>query len=223
MTRIMLIDDQQLFIDGMKALLLKEKDMEVIAKATTGRTGLQQFMEHLPEVVLIDIHMPHTDAIKLILHMKEVKPNVKVLVLTSFTDEDLIISAIYAGADGFLLKNLNGDRLKDSIRKVMNDEVIFSGEVAQILAKRVLERRLDKRELLDEAFQQKGIHLSNRELDVAYLMAKGISNKHIAERLFLSEGTVKNYISNIYQTFQINNRKELIAYFRQLLDKKVLT
>ncbi|GIP62955.1 DNA-binding response regulator [Virgibacillus pantothenticus] len=223
MIRIMIVDDQQLFIDGMEALLMQEQDMQVVSTATNGKASILHFKECRPNLVLIDIHMPHTDAIKLILHMKEAQPDVKILVLTSFTDEDLIVAAIYAGADGFVLKNLHGDHLVACMRSVMRGEVVFAGEVAQILAKRILERKLDKRELLDEAFKHLGIHLSKRELDIAYLLAEGFSNKDIAQRLYLSEGTVKNYISNIYQTFQINNRKQLMAYFKELLEKKPVT
>ncbi|NBJ70839.1 MULTISPECIES: response regulator transcription factor [Clostridia] len=223
MIRVMIVDDQQLFIDGMEALLMQEQDMQVVSTATNGKTSILYFKECRPNLVLIDIHMPHTDAIKLILHMKESQPDVKILVLTSFTDEDLIVAAIYAGADGFVLKNLHGDHLIACMHSVMRGEVVFAGEVARILAKRILERKLDKREVLDEAFKHLGIHLSKRELDIAYLLAEGLSNKDIAQRLYLSEGTVKNYISSIYQTFQMNNRKQLMTYFKELLEKKPVT
>ncbi|RFA33372.1 hypothetical protein CAI16_14940 [Virgibacillus dokdonensis] len=220
MVRVMVVDDEQLFMDGVEALLIQEQDMKVVTTATNGKSAMIQFKAYQPDLVLIDIHLQHTDAVKLILHMKETNTDAKILVLTSFTDEDLIVAAIYAGADGFILKKLNGQHLIACMRSVMQNEVVFSGEVAQILAKRILERKLDKRELLAEGLKRKGIYLSSRELDIAFLLAKGFSNKDIADRLYLSEGTVKNYISSIYQTFQTNNRKQLIAYFQELLTKK---
>ncbi|WP_237342836.1 response regulator transcription factor [Virgibacillus dokdonensis] len=216
---MMVVDDEQLFSDGVQALLIQKEDMQVVTTATNGKSAILQFKAYQPDLVLIDIHMPHTDAIKLIVHIKESDADVKILVLTSFTDEDLIVAAIYAGADGVVLKKLNGEHLIACMRSVMQNEVVFSGEVAQILVKRILERKLDKRELLNEALKNRGIYLSNRELDVAYLLAEGVSNKDIANRLYLSEGTVKNYISSIYQTFQTNNRKQLRAYFQELLQK----
>ncbi len=216
----MLVDDQQLFIDGIKAMLDNEEDMQVVTTATNGRQGILRFMEYRPDMVLMNIHMPHTDAIKAIVQMKENHPTTKVIVLTTYADEDQIVSAVYAGVDGFLLKKLAGSHLITCLRDACQNETVFSGEVSRILAKRILEQQFDKRELLKKILHNRNLHLSNRELDIAYLLAEGISNKHIAQRLFLSEGTVKNYISGIYQIFQIHNRKQLIAYFRQLLDKK---
>ncbi|WP_188944044.1 response regulator transcription factor [Virgibacillus salexigens] len=219
MINVMLVDDQQLFIDGVKALLNNEEDLQVVATATNGKNGILRFIEHLPDLVLVDIHMPHTDVIKLIVEIKENHPNTKIIVLTTFTDEDAIISAIYVGADGFLLKKLKGDQFISCIRDVIENEIVFSGEVSRILSKHIMERQFNKREILENSLQNSSLELSNREIDIAVLMVEGFSNKHIAQRLFLSEGTIKNYISGIYQTFGIHNRKQLISCFRQLLDK----
>ncbi|GAA0439191.1 MAG: response regulator [Bacillota bacterium] len=219
MIKVMIVDDQRLFIDGLRALISNEIDIEVIATAVSVNQAIEKMVENTPDIILMDVQTPYKQTARAIVKMIEKYSGIKVIVLTTIIDEDLIISSINAGCKGYLLKNHDSKHLLRAIRDVYHNEVVFSGKISQILARKIIETKYDNRELLNKAFLNRNIHLSNRELDIACLLTENMSNKRIAQRLFLSEGTVKNYISGIYTTFQIHNRKELVSYFQRLLQK----
>lgn len=202
----------------MHSLLSTEQDIRVIGMVTDGKEVLKQVEEKQPDVVLIDMHIPNIDGIKLTVHMKEKFPTIKVIFLTTFTEEELIIKGIISGADGFLLKTVDTKGLIRGIRNTYDGEVVFSGEVAKILANRIAQFTCDRKKILREKLNNRNIHLTNRELDVASLVMEDMTNKKIAQQLYLSEGTVKNYISELYQKFRLRNRKELAKYLNSLCE-----
>lgn len=216
MIKVLLVNGQKLFNEAVKSLLFPEPDMFVVGSATTGEDALGQIQIKLPDVVLLDVHMPDVDGIKMTMHIKDNYPHIKVIFLTTFSNKKLVIAGIAAGADGFLLKNIDSDSLLQSIRNAYRDQVVFSGEVAKILAKAVIEVRYDPHEILKAKLEKRDIYLSHRELEVASLIIDKCTNKEISQKLYLSEGTIKNYISEIYSKLNVRTRKEAMNYLRKL-------
>ncbi|TFJ93058.1 response regulator [Lentibacillus salicampi] len=217
MIKVMLVDDQQLFREGVESLINHTNDIEVISMADSGEQAITLLETEKPDVVLMDIHMPQMDGIKTTAYIKEAHPTMKVVMLTSTNDEELVIRAIKVGADGFLLKDLYPEKLTESIRDVMKGQNVLSGEVAGLLVNRIRELTLDKKQILGRRLDNQGIRLTNRELDIAYFILNGHSNQAIAKYLYLGQGTVKNYISEIYSKLDIHNRKQAVTYFNDLL------
>ncbi|WP_042221701.1 response regulator transcription factor [Oceanobacillus manasiensis] len=220
MINVMLVEDQRLFSEGVEALISNTDDIQVVGIATNGEEAIATFKKYLPDVVLMDIHMPELDGIKAMIKIKEKNPEVKVILLTTYADEELILAGINAGADGFLLKSLRSTSLIRSIRDVYENEIVLSGSAARILAEKIREQSYTKKQILDCKLQNRNITLSKRELDITYLLMDYHTNKQIAEKLFLSEGTIKNYISELYHKFEIPNRKKLINYLQNVINRK---
>ncbi|MBY7144611.1 response regulator transcription factor [Virgibacillus sp. NKC19-3] len=217
MISVLLVEDQRLFAEGVRALIERVDDMEVVGTATDGKEAVQFMSQSEADVILMDIYMPRVNGILATTHLKDNYPGVKIVLLTSFADEDLVVAGMVWGADGFLSKKLDATRLIQSIRNAYDDQVVISGEAARILAKKIQGFKYGRKQLLERELDKQHIHLGERELDIAYLIMKEMTNKHIAQQLFLSEGTIKNYISDIYHKVNIHNRKDVIAYLRGLL------
>ncbi|PAV31099.1 DNA-binding response regulator [Virgibacillus profundi] len=220
MISVLLVEDQQLFREGVHALIATVDDMDVVGMASNGEEATQLMKKSQADIVIMDIHMPNVDGIKATIHLKDNYPSVKVILLTTFAEEDLIITGLAAGADGFLLKSLDRARLIRSIRDVYDDQVVLSGEAAKILATMIVDIKYNKKDLLEKKLVNRNINLSNRELDIAYLMMNGSTNKLIAQKLFLSEGTIKNYISELYNKLNLRSRKDVIDFLLELISKK---
>lgn len=216
MIKVLLVNGQRLFNEAVKSLLFPEPDMFVVGTATTGEDALDQIQIQLPDVVLLDVHMPDVDGIKMTVHIKDNFPNIKVIFLTTFSNKQLVIAGIIAGADGFLLKNIDTDSLLQSIRNAHRDQVVFSGEAAKILAKAVIEVKYDPHEILKAKLEKRDIHFSHRELEIALLIIDKRTNKEISQKLYLSEGTIKNYISEMYSKLSVRTRKDARNYLEKL-------
>lgn len=217
MIKIMLVEDQRLFREGVEALISNTDDIEVIGMAESGESAIELLQHEQPDVILMDIHMAEMDGIKTTVYIKENHPSVKVVMLTTIAEEELVIRGINVGADGFLLKDLYPDNLIQSIRDAARGQSVLSGKVATILVNKIRELTLDKKQILGKRLENRGINLTARELDIAYLFMGGHSNKIIAQKLFLGEGTIKNYISEVYSKLNIRNRHEAINYLKNLL------
>ncbi|WP_077329069.1 response regulator transcription factor [Virgibacillus siamensis] len=217
MIKVMLVEDQRLFREGVNAIINTVDDIEVVGMVEDGRSALQMLNRTSPDVVLMDIHMPALDGINATVKIKEQYPNVKVVMLTTTSDEELVIRGINVGADGFLLKNLYADNLVESIRNAARGQAVLSGEIAQILVDKIRELTMDKKQILGRRLENYGYHLTNRELDIAYQLMNGHSNKSIAKKLYLGEGTVKNYISEIYDKLQTYNRNQTTTFLTDVM------
>ncbi|QKY70314.1 response regulator transcription factor [Lentibacillus sp. CBA3610] len=216
MIKLLLAEDQRLFLEGVQALIDTQDDMEVIATASNGDQAVELVSELRPDIVLMDIHMPELDGIKATARIKESYPRVKVIMLTTSINEDLAIRGISVGADGFLVKELFPDTLYQAIRDAYRGQVVLSGDVASILARRIRELSMDKSAILGIRLENRGIHLTKREQEIAYLLMERQSNRQIADKLRLGEGTIKNYISEIYQKLGIHNRGQVIDYLHKI-------
>lgn len=212
MIHVLIVENQRLLRDGMEAIIERTDDIKVIGAVDNGETAIKQ-MEHLnPDIVIMDIHLPQMDGIRTTKYMKEKYPEVGVILLTSKVD-DFIISGINAGADGFLVKAVYAERLLEAIRIAYRGETIFSGEVAQMLATRIRQLTMNNKQIFTLRLERLGYTFTKREIDIAFLLKENYTNQQIALKLFLGEGTVKNYISEIYNKLNIRNRAKVIDFF----------
>lgn len=204
---VLLADDQTIIRDGLRALLETNPDIQVVAEAKNGMEAYEQTRIHRPQVVLMDIRMPQTGGVEATHLIKRDFPETAVLVLTTFDDDESILGAITHGASGYLLKDISGVKLAEAIRDTVQGSVILPGNIAAKITKHI--GRQGKAETSLEDFTQ-------REQDIIRLLMQGKSNQEIAQTLFLTVGTVKNYVSQIYSKAGITDRANAILHFKQL-------
>ncbi len=194
---VLLVEDQTLMRQGLKTILDLEPGMRVLAEAVNGADGVRAALHHRPDVILMDVQMPELDGVAATRVICEQWPGAKVIILTTFERDDLVFQAVRAGALGFLLKDTPADDLIATIRRVHGGEAFIQPSIAA-RALRELARPSAPEPAPDA--------LSERERDVLAQVAQGLSNRDIAERLLITEGTVKNHVSNILSKLQASNR-----------------
>jgi DNA-binding NarL/FixJ family response regulator len=204
-TRIFLVDDHDIVRLGLMTLLNDQADMEVIGEADTASAGIKGVEKFRPDVVLMDIRIPGEGGIEAAQQISQRFPESKVVMLTSFADDELVVRAIRAGAVGYVLKQVGNEELLRAIRAAARGEALLDPATTARLLSRVREA---ERKADEDAFRT----LSDREMDVLVHLAKGKTNAEIGTILNLSEKTVGNYVSNIFGKLSLNNRIELAAY-----------
>jgi DNA-binding NarL/FixJ family response regulator len=205
--RIIIADDHPVFRFGLRALLQTEPDTEVVGEATTGQEAIALAAELKPDIILMDLNMPDISGIEATRRILQKNPDVGILIITMF-DDDSVFAAMRAGARGYLLKGAEGEETLRAIRAVANGEAIFSPAVA----KRVMQFLAQPPSAEPEpAFPD----LTPREREVLALLAQGLTNHAIAERLVLSPKTVRNHVSNIFSKLQVADRAEAIIQARE--------
>jgi len=198
---ILIVDDQKLFADSLKKVLLSEdKTVEDVALAYNGAEALAEMQKKIPDVVLMDIHMPVMDGIEATRLIHRKYPGVKILMLTTFGYDEYVKAALDKGAVGYLLKDISSDELRASIRAAQDGVRVISPQVLEGIAG--LPRRAPDAPRVPPWLRD----LTGREKDILVLAMKGFSNEEIAERIFLSLQTVKNYLSSIYGKLGVENR-----------------
>lgn len=206
--RVFLCDDHTLFRQGIRKLLDLEKDIEVVGEAGNGLEMLDMLKKTGPDIILMDIGMPKMDGVNATYKVKKTLPHVNIIILTVYEDEPHIFQAIKAGAMGYLLKDVSFDELAEAIRRVYKGEAL----VQPVIAAKVLKEfaMLDKRKMKEgDKFYN---DLTEREKEILRLIALGGTNKEIAQKLGITEKTVKNHISNIFSTLHVNNRTKAAIY-----------
>ncbi len=203
--RVGLVDDHALLRLGLRTLIDDQQDMEVVGEADSASAALQMVARNNPEVVLMDVRLPGDSGLEATRQLADQHPEVKVVMLTSFADEDLVIGAIRAGAVGYILKEVGNEEVLRAIRAAASGgSVLDAATTSRLLARvRATEHKAD-----EEAFRD----LSDRELDVLYEISQGKTNAEIAASLNLSEKTARNYVSSILEKLQLANRIELATY-----------
>jgi DNA-binding NarL/FixJ family response regulator len=204
-TRLLLVDDHAIVRLGLITLLNDQPDMEVVAEASTASEGVRAVEKFKPDVVLMDIRLPGEGGIEATRQITARFPESKVVMLTSFADDDLVIRAISAGAVGYVLKQVGNEELLRAIQAAARGEALIDPSTTAKLLSRV--RELD-RKTEEDAFRK----LSDREMDVLVHVAKGKTNAEIGQILNLSEKTVGNYIGTMFEKLHLNNRIELAIY-----------
>ncbi len=203
MNTILVVDDHVLFREGITNIINRWDDFQVVGEASNGQEALEKAHQILPDVVLMDISMPVMDGIQATIRIKREIPSTKVVILTMSEENDDLLAAIKNGATGYILKDTPSKRLHDQLRGLMRDEAPISG----IMAAKILNEFTTIASSGDKentAIDQ----LTERELKILEMVSKGMTNQEIADQLFLSENTIKKYISNILNKLQVNNRVE---------------
>jgi DNA-binding NarL/FixJ family response regulator len=203
--RIIIVDDHEVVRLGLRTLLDNQEDLIVVDEAGDADEALQKTRQHNPDVVVMDIRLPGKSGIEACEEIKEAVPEVEVLMLTSYAEDELLFEAISAGAAGYVLKQGGGDELVRAIKRVAEGEALLDPAVTQRVLARV---RLANRQQKAAAFSE----LTEQELRVLGLVSEGCTNKQIAKNLFLGEGTVRNYVSSILSKLDLTNRAEAAAY-----------
>jgi len=202
MIKVALVDDQLIIAEGLKRILEGYEDIEVVALGKDGEEALNIIKNTQVDVLLMDIRMPKMNGVDGVRVIREINKDVKIIMLTTFDDEEFIIKAMAYKANGYLFKDIHYDKLVDSIREVHSGKYIIEPKVAQVLAENI---SFDKDEKIYRRLQ-----FTEREKEIVTMLRDGFNNKQIAKALFISEGTVKNYVSNLYTKAEVNNRVELV-------------
>lgn len=203
--RILLVDDHEVVRLGLRALIERHPQFEVVGEAGSAREALEQAAQLMPDVVIMDIRLPGQSGIEACAELTERYPNLRVIMLTSYAEDEMLFSAIRAGASGYILKQIGGDDLVRALEAVGRGEALLDPAVTQRVFQEVRKAVKDEEA---SAFS----HLSQQEKHVLLLVSEGKTNREIAKSLFLGEGTVRNYVSSILSKLGVNNRAEAAAY-----------
>lgn len=203
--RVLLVDDHEVVRVGLRSLLERHQQFDVVGEAGSAREAIQKTEALKPDVVVMDIRLPGTSGIEACEQIVTKHPKVKVIMLTSYAEDEMLFSAIRAGASGYVLKQIGSDDLVKALEAVGRGEALLDPAVTQRVFQEV--RRAVKNEEAS-AFS----HLSQQEKHVLLLVSEGRTNREIAKQLFLGEGTVRNYVSSILSKLNVNNRAEAAAY-----------
>ncbi len=206
--RTMIVDDHALFRRGLEMVLEEEADIELVGQASDGSEAVEKAGESLPDIVLMDIRMPRSSGIEACRAMKEVAPSAKIVMLTISDEEEDLFEAIRAGASGYLLKDLPLDEVAETVRAVHGGQSLINPSMAGKLLTEFA--TLAKRDDEERAQQVPAPRLTEREMQVLKLVARGMNNRDIAKELFISENTVKNHVRNILEKLQIHSRMEAV-------------
>ncbi len=241
--RLLLADDQSMIREGLKSMLSTYDDIEIVAEAENGQQAIDLCSKLKPHILLTDIRMPVLNGVEATRVIKNNQPGIIVIVLTTFDDDDYIFDAMTSGAAGYLLKNISSSQLVQALRDSMKGNLILPGPIASKITARLTSAagsgapgkgvpgtetatlgstRATVSHSTESDLKQSGISnleaedFSNRERDIIRLLVKGSSNKEIAEALFLTTGTVKNYISQIYLKLGVSDRANAIIALNNL-------
>jgi two-component system response regulator DevR len=203
--RILIVDDHAVVRTGLKSLIERHPQFTVVGEAGSAREAMEQIKAHQPEIVIMDIRLPGTSGIEACEEIVKTFPGTKVLMLTSYATDEMLLSAIRAGASGYVLKQIGSNDLIKALEAVGRGE----SPLDPVLTQRVIQ---EVRRIVKDKDESAFAHLSQQEQHVLLLFIGGKTNKQIAEMLFLGEGTVRNYASSIYSKLGVSNRAEAAAY-----------
>jgi two-component system response regulator DegU len=213
-TRIVIIDDHQLFREGVKRILEFEEQFEVVAEGADGNEALELVEQHRPDIVIMDINMPNMNGVEATRQLVETYPSTKVVVLSIHDDENYVMHALKTGATGYLLKDMDADTLIEAVKVVAEGGSYLHPRVTHNLIQEYRRLATAKHQKDEKAKRQvrMPLHLlTRRECEVLQLLADGKSNRGIGETLFISEKTVKNHVSNILQKLNVSDRTQAVV------------
>jgi two-component system, NarL family, response regulator DevR len=209
--RVFLLDDHEVVRRGVRELLETQDDFEVVGEASTAEEAVARIPPTQPDVAIVDMRLPDGNGVEVCREVRSRDAGIQCLILTSFADDEALFDSIMAGAAGYLLKQIKGTDLIDAVRRVASGQSLLDPEITA----RVLER-LRKGPEEDERLAR----LSEQERKILELIAEGLTNRQIAERMFLAEKTVKNYVSNLLAKLGMERRTEAAVFAARLQDKK---
>ena len=203
--RVMLVDDHEIVRQGLRALLEAEEDIAIVAEAENGRHALELARSYVPQVVVMDVRMPDGGGVEACREIRAFNPNIQVIMLTSFSEDDALFDSIMAGAAGFVLKQIRGNDLVEAIRTVASGRSLLAPDVTKRVLERLRQARFDDKD-------PKLARLSPQEERILDMIGEGLTNREIAQRIHLSDKTVKNYVSTILQKLEVARRAEAASY-----------
>ena len=210
--RVLLVDDQRLMRDGLRTLIELETDLDVAGEAEDGLKAITAYRDLGPDIVLMDVRMPNLNGVEATRRIKADWPEANILILTTFDDDEYIFEGLRAGASGYLLKDVSGKELAVAIRTVANGGTL----IAPSVARKVVSEFARLKPASQESTETLPDPLSEREIEILKEVAKGYSNKEIADQLYLAEGTVKNYVTSILQKIGARDRTQAAIRAREL-------
>lgn len=214
MIKVLIADDQELIRHSLKIILANQKDIEVTATAENGVQVIRAVRANQPDVILMDIRMPEMDGVQCTKIIKENYPNIKIIILTTFDDDEYVLSALRDGASGYLLKGILMDELIDAIHKVNSGSAMINPDIATKVVQ--LFSQIAKSNLAIQVSKEGVEGIVNNEWKVIKRVSYGLSNKEISAELSLSEGTVRNYISSILNKLNLRDRTQLAIWAVQM-------
>ncbi|HVL99025.1 MAG TPA: response regulator transcription factor [Egibacteraceae bacterium] len=206
--RVIVADDHAVFRRGLEMVLESEPDIEVVAEAGDGKEATDLAVEHMPDLVLMDVRMPAHGGIEATKAIKDAVPHSKILMLTISDEEEDLYDAIKAGASGYLLKEISIEEVAEAIRKVHAGQSLISPSMAS----KLLSEFASMAKKDEQKQQMPAPRLTDREMEVLALVAQGMNNRDIAKELFISENTVKNHVRNILEKLHLHSRMEAVVY-----------
>ncbi|MGK2950720.1 MAG: response regulator [Acidimicrobiales bacterium] len=209
-TRIFLLDDHEIVRRGLRELLESEDDLEVVGEAGTAEEAYGRIPATSPHVAVLDVRLPDGDGVEVCREIRAKHPEIACIMLTSFSDDDAVYAAIMAGAAGYLLKQVRGSELVEGIRRVAAGDSLLDPSVTARVLERI--RHQDDDDELSS--------LTEQERKILALIADGLTNRQIGEKMFLAEKTVKNYVSNMLSKLGMNRRTEAAAYAARLSERR---
>ena len=204
-TKIIIADDHPLLRESLRQALSKQEDMEVIGEAIDGEDAINLASELEPDIVVMDIMMPKVDGIEASRRIKKVDPSIAILILTAYDDDNYVLGLLEAGAAGYVLKSARGEHIVEAIRSIRSGECVLHPKIIEKLLKRAMSR---SPEISESSVNEL---LSEREMEMLKLLATGMNNKQIAEKLCLSLRTVKAHMSNIFTKMNVASRSEALV------------
>jgi DNA-binding NarL/FixJ family response regulator len=209
--KVIIADDQRLMREGLATLLALSDDIEIVAQAGDGAEAIELAKVQRPDVILMDIQMPHVNGVEATRTIRSILPNTQIIILTTFDDDEYLMSGLRAGACGYLLKDMPSEQLADAIRSAAKGQSPIGPEMARKLVNLVTQSPI-----VPPTPTAATSELSDREIEVLRLIAAGSSNKEIAEKLFIAEGTAKNHVSNILSKLEARDRAQAVARAKEL-------
>ncbi len=204
--KVLIVDDHEVVRTGLRTLLGAHEDIEITGEAETAAAAVKSAMDTRPDTVLMDVRLPDGSGIEACRRIRSAAPEVRVLMLTSYSDEEAIFAAVMAGASGYLLKQVDADQLYEAILAVGRGESLLDPHLSKAVVDRIHE--------ICEGAPVRGLDsLTEREKEILELIAEGLTNKEIAERVFLSQKTVRNYVSSIFQKIHVSHRTQAAIYY----------
>jgi DNA-binding NarL/FixJ family response regulator len=206
MIKVLIVDDQELIRASLSIVLGAETDFEIVGVAEQGQMAIELTKQLAPDIVLMDIHMPLMNGVEATAHIKKEFPHVKVMILTTFEELEYVRDALASGAEGYLLKAIHPKDLAAGIRLVHHGGTLITQEIA----KQLITQWINPVEPMKEVRKSNNFRLTEREVEVLEELSNGLTNREIARKLYLTEGTVKNYISNIYSKLEVTGRHKAV-------------
>ncbi len=223
MIKVLIADDQELIRESLRIVLDSKEEISVVGTAQDGQEVMQKIREITPDVILMDIRMPKMDGVQCTKIIKENEPDIKIIILTTFDDDEYVYNALKFGASGYMLKGVSMDELENAIKTVHSGRAMINPDIATKVIKLFSQMAQSENDETIQVDKNSVAELTKTEWKIIAEVGKGATNKEIADRLFLSDGTVRNYLSGILSKLELRDRTQLAIWAVQTNASKKLS